>query len=217
MADLRSFAKRGFDALLSLVLLLFLFPVLALIVLAIRMCLGSPVLFRQVRAGFRGKTFSLLKFRTMLETRDARGAPLPDRERLTRLGCFLRNTSVDELPELINVLRGEMSLVGPRPLLVQYLKRYTPEQMRRHEVKPGITGWAQVNGRNAITWEQRFAFDVWYVDHWSLWLDLKILTMTAWKIVRREGIRHPGEATMSEFMGTRSGTARDVDPRDRYR
>jgi sugar transferase EpsL len=203
MIHLRLFSKRGFDALVSLVLLIALFPVLALIALTIRLCLGSPVIFRQVRAGFQGKTFTLLKFRTMLETRDVRGAPRPDGERLTRLGCCLRDTSLDELPELINVLKGEMSLVGPRPLLTQYLKRYTPAQMRRHEVKPGITGWAQVNGRNSITWEERFALDVWYVDNWSLWLDLRILAITACKIVRREGIRHPGEATMSEFMGTK--------------
>jgi sugar transferase EpsL len=140
----------------------------------------------------------------MTNARDAQGNLLPDDERLTRFGRFLRSTSLDELPELLNVLRGDMSLVGPRPLLMKYLDRYTPEQMRRHEVKPGITGWAQVNGRNAITWEQKFALDVWYVDHWSLWLDVRITALTAWKILKREGISQPGQATMEEFMGGQS-------------
>jgi lipopolysaccharide/colanic/teichoic acid biosynthesis glycosyltransferase len=143
----------------------------------------------------------LLKFRTMTEARDPAGNLLPDEQRLTRLGCFLRRTSLDELPELINVLKGEMSLVGPRPLLTQYLDRYTPEQARRHEVKPGITGWAQISGRNALTWEEKFKLDVWYVDHRSFWLDAKILLLTLWKVLRREGINQPGHATMEEFRG----------------
>jgi len=187
-------------------LLVLLLPPLALVALLVRVKLGSPVLFRQLRPGLRCQPFTLYKFRTMTDARDAQGRLLPDAERLTRLGRFLRSTSADELPELFNVLKGDMSLVGPRPLLMQYLDRYTPEQMRRHEVKPGITGWAQVNGRNAITWEQKFALDVWYVDHRSLGLDLKILALTLWKTLRREGISQPGQATMEEFMGS-SGSA----------
>ena len=167
----------------------------------IRCKLGTPVLFRQQRPGLGGRPFWLLKFRTMTEARDARGNLLPDAARLTAFGRFLRATSLDELPELLNVLKGDMSLVGPRPLLMQYLDRYTPEQARRHEVRPGITGWAQVNGRNAITWEEKFKLDVWYVDNWSLWLDIKIIFMTVWKIFKREGISQPGQATMEEFRG----------------
>ena len=166
-----------------------------------RLKLGSPVLFRQRRPGLHGKPFTIYKFRTMTDARDAQGKLLPDAERLTPFGRFLRSASLDELPELFNVLKGDMSLVGPRPLLMQYLDRYTPEQMRRHEVKPGITGWAQVNGRNAITWEQKFALDVWYVDNKSLGLDGKIILLTLWKILKREGISQPGQATMEEFMG----------------
>ena len=171
---------------------------------AIRCKLGVPVLFRQQRPGLGGRPFWLLKFRTMTDACDACGNLLPDAARLTSFGLFLRATSLDELPELFNVLKGDMSLVGPRPLLMQYLERYTPEQARRHEVRPGITGWAQVNGRNAITWEEKFRLDVWYVDNWSLWLDIKIIAMTIWKILKREGISQPGEATMTEFMGTES-------------
>ena len=167
----------------------------------IRCKLGTPVLFRQQRPGLGGRPFWLLKFRTMTEARDAAGNLLPDAQRLTGFGRFLRATSLDELPELLNVLKGDMSLVGPRPLLMQYLDRYTPEQARRHEVRPGITGWAQVNGRNAITWEEKFKLDVWYVDNWSLWLDIKIIFMTVWKIFKREGISQPGQATMEEFRG----------------
>jgi sugar transferase EpsL len=174
------------------------------VAICVRLKLGSPVLFLQERSGLYGKPFTLIKFRTMTAARDATGVLLPDAERLTGFGLFLRNTSLDELPELWNVLRGDMSLVGPRPLLVQYLNRYTAEQMRRHEVRPGITGWAQVNGRNALSWEERFALDVWYVDHWSLWLDLKIIALTMLKILRREGISQPGQATMQEFMGSQS-------------
>jgi len=163
---------------------------------------GSPVLFRQVRPGYRGRLFELYKFRSMTEARDIQGRLLPDEQRLTRWGRFLRATSLDELPELLNVLRGEMSLIGPRPLLVQYLERYTPEQARRHEVLPGITGWAQVNGRNVLTWEDKFHLDVWYVDHWSFWLDLKILSLTLWKVLTREGISQVGHATAREFVGS---------------
>lgn len=198
------FGKRLFDLTLSLAALLLLCPVLAALALLVRVQLGAPVLFRQTRPGLRGKLFTLYKFRTMTGARDAQGNLLPDAERLTRFGRFLRSTSLDELPELFNVLKGEMSLVGPRPLLTQYLERYTPEQMRRHAVLPGITGWAQVNGRNALSWEQKFALDVWYVDHQSIRLDLKILLLTVWKIIKREGIHQPGQATMQEFLGERS-------------
>jgi len=194
--------KRAFDLAISALSLVLLSPLLGAIALAVRFRMGSPVFFRQVRPGLHGQPFTLLKFRTMLDVRDAAGNLLPDGERLTRLGRILRSTSLDELPELFNVLRGEMSLVGPRPLLMSYLERYTPEQARRHEMMPGLTGWAQVNGRNALTWEARFELDVWYVDHWSLGLDLRILALTLWKVIKREGISHPGEATMTEFRGT---------------
>jgi lipopolysaccharide/colanic/teichoic acid biosynthesis glycosyltransferase len=154
-----------------------------------------------VRPGHFGRPFKIYKFRTMTDERDAQGNLLPDAERLTRLGRFLRSTSLDELPELFNILRGEMSIVGPRPLLMQYLDRYSPEQARRHDVLPGVTGWAQINGRNALTWEDKFKLDVWYVDHWSFWLDIKILFLTAWKVIRREGISQPGHATAEKFTG----------------
>jgi len=161
--------------------------------------LGRPVIFRQQRPGFLGKPFTIYKFRTMTDAQDENGHILPDAERLTRLGRFLRSTSLDELPELWNVLKGDMSFVGPRPLLMEYLGRYTPQQARRHEVKPGITGWAQVNGRNALTWEEKFKLDVWYVDNIGFRLDMKIIAMTVWKILKREGINQPGQATMEEF------------------
>jgi sugar transferase EpsL len=164
--------------------------------------LGSPVFFRQSRAGFQAKPFTLFKFRTMTDARDAEGNLLPDAERLTDFGRLLRSTSLDELPELVSVLKGDMSLVGPRPLLMQYLPRYSVEQARRHGAKPGMTGWAQINGRNEITWEEKFALDVWYVDHRSLGLDLKIIGLTIWKLLRREGINEPGEATAREFLGS---------------
>jgi len=176
-------------------------PVLAAAALVVRIKLGSPVLFRQMRPGFQGKPFELYKFRTMTDARGHDGALLPDAARLTRFGQFLRAASLDELPELLNVLKGDMSLVGPRPLLMQYLDRYTLEQARRHEAKPGITGWAQVNGRNALTWEEKFKLDVWYVDNQSFWLDIKIIFMTIWKILKREGINQQGQATMEEFKG----------------
>jgi len=204
------YGKRVLDLVLAVPMLVLLLPVLALVATLVHIKLGSPVLFCQQRPGLRGKPFTLFKFRTMTDARDAQGQLRPDAERLTPLGRFLRSTSLDELPELLNVLKGDMSLVGPRPLMMQYLARYTPEQMRRHEVRPGITGWAQVNGRNAITWEQKFALDVWYVDHWSLGLDLKILALTLWKILKREGISQPGQATMEEFMGS-SGAAAGTD------
>jgi lipopolysaccharide/colanic/teichoic acid biosynthesis glycosyltransferase len=177
-------------------------PCMIGVMIAIRCLFGPPVIFRQVRPGLHGKPFVLYKFRSMTEVLDAHGNVLPDKERLSKFGRFLRNTSLDELPELVNILRGDMSLVGPRPLLMQYLERYTSEQARRHSVKPGITGWAQVNGRNALTWEQKFEHDVWYVDHQSLWLDMKILGLTVWKILKREGITQPGQATAEEFKGT---------------
>ena len=197
----RHLGKRLLDLGLTIPALVVLSPILGVIAALVRVRLGSPVFFRQQRPGLRGQPFTLQKFRTMADARDADGKLLSDAQRLTRFGRLLRSTSLDELPELWNVLRGEMSLVGPRPLLMEYLDRYTPEQARRHEVKPGITGWAQVNGRNAITWEQRFALDVWYVDRLSLWLDLWVLLLTIWKTVKREGISQAGRATMEEFRG----------------
>jgi sugar transferase EpsL len=194
--------KRIFDFLISLLALLLLSPLLGLLALLVRFELGSAVLFRQQRPGLRGKPFTLIKFRTMTDKRNAQGNMLPDAERLTKFGKFLRASSLDELPELWNVLKGEMSLVGPRPLLMQYLPLYTPEQARRHEVRPGITGWAQVNGRNALTWEEKFALDVWYVDNHTFWLDLKIVFLTPWKIVKRESINQPGQVTMKPFTGS---------------
>jgi len=194
--------KRILDVLVAAAVLLLASPILLAAALAIRLAMGPPVLFRQVRAGYGGRPFVLLKFRTMREAAGEDGRPLPDAQRLTHLGRLLRRTSIDELPQLFNVLRGEMSLVGPRPLLMQYLKRYTPEQARRHHVKPGITGWAQVNGRNALSWEKRFALDVWYVDHWSLRLDLWILLLTIGKVLRASQINPIGDVTMPEFMGT---------------
>src|SRR5690606_244080 len=177
--------KRVFDVVASSVLLVLLSPVIICIAVVIRVSMGPPVLFKQVRPGLHGRPFTMYKFRTMNDARDERGNLLPDSERLTRLGRFLRSTSLDELPELINVLKGEMSLVGPRPLLMEYLPLYTQEQARRHEVPPGITGWAQVNGRNAISWKEKFEYDVWYVDNWTLWLDLKILWQTLVAVLRR--------------------------------
>jgi lipopolysaccharide/colanic/teichoic acid biosynthesis glycosyltransferase/glycosyltransferase involved in cell wall biosynthesis len=190
-----------FHVVLALGALLVLWPVLLAVALTVRIKLGSPILFRQVRIGRRGRRFRILKFRTMRDAY-ADGRPLPDDERLTSFGRMLRSTSLDELPGLWNVIRGDMSMVGPRPLLPQYLPRYTPRQQRRHEVKPGITGWAQIHGRNAITWEEKFELDVWYIDHRSCWLDLKILVLTIWCVCRRQGIGQPGYATMPEFMGS---------------
>ncbi len=188
--------------------LLLLSPLLALTAAAVRLGPGPPVLFRQERPGRHAVPFQLVKFRTMTDARGPSGEPLPDAQRLTRLGRFLRATSLDELPQFWNVLRGELSLVGPRPLLTRYLPRYTPQQARRHEVLPGITGWAQVNGRNAISWEEKFALDVWYVDNWSLWLDFKILFRTVGQVLRGVGVAQRGHATMPEFMGTAGGDGR---------
>jgi lipopolysaccharide/colanic/teichoic acid biosynthesis glycosyltransferase len=196
--------KRGFDLLASALGLLLLALPLAVLAWQVRRKLGSPVLFTQVRPGLHGMPFRMVKFRTMADTRDASGALLPDAERLTPFGRFLRASSLDELPELWNVLKGEMSLVGPRPLLMEYLTLYTPEQARRHEVRPGITGWAQVNGRNAISWADKFALDVWYVDHRSLWLDVRILWLTVRKVLVRDGISAAGEATMPKFKGDKA-------------
>lgn len=196
--------KRLFDFLAAVVALLLLSPVLLVVAVLVRAKLGTPVLFKQPRPGQNCRLFTMYKFRTMISrTHDARGNQLPDEQRLAPFGQWLRSTSLDELPELFNVLKGQMSLVGPRPLMVKYLDRYTPEQNRRHEAKPGITGWAQVNGRNNMTWEQKFAYDVWYVDHRSLWLDAKILALTAWHVIRRKDIAKDGHVTVDEFMGTK--------------
>lgn len=194
-------SKRIFDLVLTIPGLILISPLLLLVATLVRIYLGSPVLFRQLRPGYHGKPFNLYKFRTMRDLRDSLGDLLPDEQRLTPLGRFLRSTSLDELPELFHVIQGEMSLVGPRPLLMQYLSRYSTEQARRHKVLPGMTGWAQINGRNALTWQDKFRLDVWYVDHWSLGLDVRILLLTFWKAFRREGISQPGRVTADEFMG----------------
>lgn len=194
--------KRLFDVAAAGVGLLLLAPVIAVVAILIRSKLGSPVFFRQTRPGLHGKPFEMVKFRTMLDAQDENGNPLPDSERMTPFGRFLRSTSLDELPELWNVLKGDMSLVGPRPLLMEYLPLYSMEQYRRHEVRPGVTGWAQVNGRNAISWEDKFRLDVWYVDNQSLWLDVKILFLTVRKVLVRDGISGEGEVTMSKFTGS---------------
>jgi sugar transferase EpsL len=193
--------KLFFDVIVSATALVVLFPLMIIIAFAIRWKMGSPVFFTQMRPGFKGVPFTLYKFRTMTDLMGKDGKLISDAQRLTRLGTFLRKTSIDELPEFFNVLKGDMSLVGPRPLLMQYLERYSPEQRRRHEMKPGITGWAQVNGRNAITWEEKFKLDVWYVDNRSFWLDLKIIFLTLIKVFKREGISQDGNATMEEFQG----------------
>jgi len=196
--------KRICDFVLALVALVVLSPVLLVVAWQIGRKLGSPVLFRQIRPGLDGRPFEMIKFRTMRDAVDAHGAPLPDAERMTSFGNFLRSASLDELPELWNVLKGEMSLVGPRPLLMEYLPLYSSEQARRHDLRPGVTGWAQVNGRNALSWEEKFRLDVWYVDHQSFWLDLKILMLTVKKVFVREGISAAGEATMPRFTGSNS-------------
>jgi sugar transferase EpsL len=194
--------KRLIDIFLSGGALLLASPLMAAIALTIRLCDGRPVIFRQTRPGYKGKPFTLRKFRTMRDSRDAQGLLVADEERLTPAGRILRQMSLDELPQLWNVLRGDMSLVGPRPLLTQYIDRYTSEQLRRHDMKPGITGWAQVNGRNAVTWTERFALDLWYVDNWSLTLDAWIILQTPWQIVMRNGISQEGHVTMPEFLGS---------------
>lgn len=194
--------KRLFDALAAILGLMLVWPLILFLAILVRLKLGSPVVFSQVRPGLAGKPFRMYKFRTMTDEKDEKGELLPDEVRLTAFGRFLRSTSLDELPELWNVLKGEMSLVGPRPLLMEYLPLYSTEQARRHEARPGITGWAQVNGRNAISWEDKFRLDVWYVDHQSLWLDIRILWMTVRKVLVREGIAAAGEATTTKFTGS---------------
>ncbi|HEY9639416.1 MAG TPA: sugar transferase [Coleofasciculaceae cyanobacterium] len=196
--------KFVLDRLTAAVLLLIFTPILITVAIAIYLRMGHPILFIQSRPGKNQRIFNFYKFRTMTNDCDSFGNPLPDEERLTQFGQFLRQTSLDELPQLWNVLKGDMSFVGPRPLLIRYLDRYTPEQSRRHDVKPGITGWAQVNGRNSISWEEKFNLDTWYIDHWSLWFDFKILLLTVWKVIHREGINQQGQATMEEFKGSKS-------------
>lgn len=196
--------KRAFDFIFAGTLLLVLLPVIAVIAFFVGINMGCPVLFRQIRPGLGGGSFEMIKFRTMKDATDTSGNPLPDAERLTPFGQLLRSSSLDELPELWNVLKGDMSLVGPRPLLMEYLPLYSAEQARRHEVRPGITGWAQVNGRNALSWEEKFKLDVWYVDNRSLWLDIKVLFLTVKKVLVRDGISAEGEATMSKFTGSDS-------------
>jgi sugar transferase EpsL len=198
-----SILKRIFDLLATLLSLGITIPLLLIISLLVWIFLGTPILFLQQRPGYKGRPFITYKFRTMTNRRGPDGNLLPDGERLTPFGRFLRSTSLDDLPQLWNVLVGEMSLVGPRPLLMSYLERYTPEQMRRHDVLPGITGWAQIHGRNTIDWNEKFHLDVWYVDHRSFWLDIKILFLTPWKVFKREGISQPGQATAEEFKGTK--------------
>ncbi|MCD6577809.1 MAG: sugar transferase [Anaerolineaceae bacterium] len=193
--------KRIFDILFALLAVIILSPVFIFVLILLVISDGFPVFFTQTRPGKNGKPFKLYKFRTMKEARNQKSELLTDGKRITKLGGFLRRTSVDELPELFNVLMGKMSIVGPRPLLMQYLERYSDEQARRHEVLPGITGWAQINGRNAISWEEKFNLDVWYVDNWSFCLDIKIIFQTIWKVIKGEGISQPGRATMEEFMG----------------
>jgi sugar transferase EpsL len=194
-------SKRVFDLIVSTVALALASPIFFILSIAVLISSGPPVLFRQRRPGYKQKPFDILKFRSMQQTQDTHGNPLPDSARLTKLGRLMRLLSVDELPELINILRGEMSLVGPRPLLMEYLPLYSPEQQRRHDVVPGLTGWAQVHGRNDLDWQSRFELDLWYVDHWSFWLDLRIILMTVWKVLRQEGIHQSGRATTDRFTG----------------
>jgi lipopolysaccharide/colanic/teichoic acid biosynthesis glycosyltransferase len=194
-------SKRIFDLFFATLALIVLSPLIILTGLLVRLFLGKPILFRQRRPGYKGNPFFIYKFRTMRTASDSTGNLLPDSERLTRFGHFLRTFSLDEMPELFNILRGEMSFVGPRPLLMEYLPLYSPEQARRHDVVPGLTGWAQVNGRNAADWPARLAMDVWYVDNWSFWLDIKIVLLTFWKVIKREGINQPGQATVEYFKG----------------
>jgi sugar transferase EpsL len=199
---MNSILKRGFDLILATLALILSFPVMGLAAALTWWINGRPILFRQLRPGRNGEPFALYKLCTMNEACDSEGKLLPDSVRLTRWGQILRRLSVDELPQLWNVMRGDMSLVGPRPLRMEYLDRYTPEQARRHEVKPGIVGWAQIHGRNSLTWEQKFKLDIWYIDHQSLWLDVKILFWSVWKVMIRQGVSQPGHATAEEFMGS---------------
>jgi len=194
--------KNLIDRLVAASMLLFLSPFIGILAIAIRLNMGSPIIFSQPRGGKNNSTFTFYKFRTMTDECDSNGKLLPDMERLTPLGEFLRQTSLDELPQLWNVLIGDMSFVGPRPFIAVYLERYTAEQARRHSVNPGITGWAQINGRNSITWEEKFQLDLWYIDNWSLWLDIKIIAQTVFKIVSKEGVDEDQNTTMTEFMGT---------------
>lgn len=198
--------KRLLDIIITLMALVLLSPIFLIITILVAIWHGFPILFTQDRPGYQGEIFTLYKFRTMRHLTDRDGIPLPDAQRLTKFGRFLRASSLDELPELINVLKGEMSLVGPRPLLVEYLPRYNPRQFRRHEVLPGITGWAQIHGRNAISWQEKFNLDVWYVDNWSVWLDLKTIALSIFKVLSREGISQPGQATAEPFMGNPTET-----------
>jgi sugar transferase EpsL len=195
--------KRIFDLIATIAGLAIISPFLLIVALLVWLKIGRPILYRQQRPGLRGKPFMIYKFRTMTDERDESGKLLPDSDRLTGFGKFMRSSSLDEWPELLNVIKGEMSLVGPRPLLMQYLDRYSAEQKRRHDVLPGITGWAQVNGRNALHWQDKFRLDVWYVDHWSFWLDIRILLMTIGKVFQREGITQDGHATAEEFLGNK--------------
>lgn len=199
---MKHFLKRSFDFSASLIALILLFPLLLILAVIVRLKLGSPVIFKQQRPGLHGEAFFMYKFRTMTDEKDSEGNLLPDDQRLPRFGAMLRSTSLDELPEFLCVLKGDLSIVGPRPLMMKYLPRYTPQQARRHEVRPGITGWAQVNGRNNASWEEKFEFDVWYVDNWDLWLDFKILLKTVAQVVLRKDINQEGQATAEEFMGT---------------
>ena len=198
-----AFNKRIFDLILALLALVILSPVLLATAILVRIFIGTPILFKQQRPGYKGRPFHIYKFRTMTNRITLNGGLLPDAERLTRFGRFLRSLSLDELPELFNILRGEMSFVGPRPLLMEYLPLYSEEQARRHDVMPGLTGWAQVHGRNAMTWDDKFKHDVWYVDHWSFLLDIKIILMTAGKVVTREGVTQEGQATTEYFTGNK--------------
>jgi len=216
-AGMRLVVKKVVDRVCALLALLVLSPLLLAIAAVVRVSMGRPVFFRQQRPGRLERPFKLVKFRTMLKRFDGNGQPLPDETRITVVGKLLRGSSLDELPQLWNVLRGDMSLVGPRPLLMEYLPRYSPEQARRHDVMPGITGWAQINGRNALSWEEKFALDTWYVDHWSLWMDLKILGMTATRVLKREGVSNQGHATMPEFMGLSTSTDIRNESGDAYR
>lgn len=195
------FTKRLLDLLFSLIWLIILSPLMLLIAILVRIMLGSPIIFKQKRPGYKGQVFHIYKFRSMTNRTAPSGELLPDAERLTRFGRFLRATSLDELPELFNIIRGEMSFVGPRPLLEDYLSLYSPTQMRRHDMLPGLTGWAQINGRNNLDWPARFKLDIWYVDHWSFWLDIKIMFITLWKVIMREGVNQQGTATVEYFKG----------------
>ncbi|HMX20374.1 MAG TPA: sugar transferase [Anaerolineales bacterium] len=194
-------SKRIFDFIFALIALIIFSPVLIVTAILVRVFIGTPILFTQQRPGYKGRPFNIYKFRSMTNRIARDGSLLPDAERLTRFGRILRSLSLDELPELFNILRGEMSFVGPRPLLMEYLPLYSPEQMRRHDAMPGLTGWAQVNGRNALDWPSRFRLDVWYVDHWSFWLDLRIILMTVGKVIAREGVNQAGQSTVEYFKG----------------